>query len=301
MADGGKAKRNGPLDRCAEVAAFKAPLLRGPKLSLCCCHRCAGAVADHLHDQLEIDLLFEPAACALSWKTSRGRREEKAFRGPAVLMIAPQRWHACRWESEADVIVLYLERAFHQRLLPQGLGAVMSNISHPSQDALLWQCAALLRKQCLARNPAKTAVVHLLAEALATRAIELLDVDATEPQRQLAGNLVEQVIEFIDSHIGFDIGVNDLAKRAGYSVAHFSSLFKQATGQTPADFLFGRRMAKGDELLRTGNYHMREVAELVGYLDPAHFAVRFTEHFGYAPKHAMQQGRAESLNRPLKS
>ncbi len=290
-----------PLHRSAEVAALKAPLHCGPKLSLCCCHRCAGTVADHRHDQLEIDLLFEPAACALSWQSGRGTREEKTFKGPAVLIIAPQRWHACRWESDADVIVLYLERAFHRRLLPQGLGAITSSVPMPSQDMLLWQSAAVLRKQCLARNPAKTSVVHLLAEALATRAIELLAFDAAESEPQLAANLVQQVIEFIDSHIGFDIGVNDLAKRAGYSVPHFSALFKQATGQTPAEFLFCRRMAKGDELLRTGNYHMREVAELVGYLDPAHFATRFTEHFGYAPKHAMQQGRAESSIRPLKS
>ena len=58
--------------------------------------------------------------------------------------------------------------------------------------------------------------------------------------------------------------VDDLAAIAGMSIAHFSRLFRQTTGLSPAKWLRQRRMAQAADLLRTSDLSMQKIADEVG-------------------------------------
>lgn len=59
------------------------------------------------------------------------------------------------------------------------------------------------------------------------------------------------------------IHIDNLARCAGYSERYFSVLFKAATGMTPADYIFVRRMQRAQELLRTREHTISEVGRMV--------------------------------------
>src|SRR4051812_14713027 len=102
LLDGGGAEAGGmPLERCAEVLALKGPLVAGHDLSLLCGEREVGVVPAHSHDQLEVDLIFEPAAGVFRWWPQPGDCHMESVLGPAVLIVAPHLMHACQWEKGA--------------------------------------------------------------------------------------------------------------------------------------------------------------------------------------------------------
>ncbi|CAM4324235.1 response regulator [Paenibacillus tarimensis] len=68
------------------------------------------------------------------------------------------------------------------------------------------------------------------------------------------------------------------------SVSYFSSLFKQATGETFVERLTRLRIGKAKELLEFSALKTYEIAGKVGYNDPQYFSVLFKRHTGETPK-----------------
>jgi AraC family transcriptional regulator len=213
-------------------------------------------------------------------------------------MISPHQRHACQWVKESDAVVMYLETSFYETLFPKGMTEVSLSLPVASQDLALWRVANAMRDIYGAHNPGESRTLLLLGAALSHHVVELLHHTMPEPVRRLADDLVRKVEEFVTARMGHPIQAKDIANHVGYSVPHFTNLFKAATGITPAEYLYRRRMKKADELLRTGSFTIGEVGEKVGYSDQGHFAEIFLDHWGYSPRHAIQQARVESANRP---
>lgn len=287
-----------PLHLCPEVLASNSGLIRSAEMSFCCCRRPSSDVPEHAHRQMEIALLFAPGACTVSWLNDGGLRESRSVKAPAVIMVAPQQSHACRWEHGSDVVLMYLEPRLHQRLLPQGLPAPVVVSPVAAHDLPLWQLASVVQSFGLAVVKAQARVVHLVATALSTYAVELLGRTAVQPVRCLANILVEKVEAFVAAHLSANICTDDMAAHVEYSVPHFSALFKAAVGITPIEYLFRQRMEKARDLLRSGNYTIGEVAKKVSYLDQANFAKKFAEHHGVTPRQVIGQARLDSAARP---
>jgi AraC-like DNA-binding protein len=167
-----------------------------------------------------------------------------------------------------------------------------------ARDLLVWQFANVLRQLCFAGDRSEVPLLGLVADSVAMRIAAVIGRNLVAPVRSLTAALLQKVEDFVRAQLAYDIHVDDLARVVGYSVPHFSALFKAAMGMTPADYIFKRRMLRAEELLRTGNYLIGEVARLVGYLDQGHFTGLFRTHFGYAPRMVLAQARVESANRP---
>ena len=81
---------------------------------------------------------------------------------------------------------------------------------------------------------------------------------------------------------GFTLGA--IAEKAGYSVPHFSALFKKYFHTSPIEYLIRARMNRAAYLLRDSNRRIGEVAALAGYEDIFHFSKLFKKHFGKSPR-----------------
>ena len=90
-------------------------------------------------------------------------------------------------------------------------------------------------------------------------------------------NLIESGCE-----TGFTLG--GLAEKAGYSVPHFSALFRKYFHSSPIEYLIRARMHRAAYLLRDSNRRIGEVATLSGYEDIFHFSKLFKKHFGKSPR-----------------
>ena len=285
------------------AASSERGLLRGREISLLydkC--RSPEAVAEHDHQGLQIGLLFEPATCLLSWRMPSGEAQEQRLVGPQVYLVAPGQVHACRWETEIELLMLFAEESFWQRYVKRKMAGVSiaESASGGNRDIVLWQLASTLRQLCNEGGEIDEGLVEIVGGALAIRAIKLLC--AEQPIAGMAGgvlspNRLRAVEEYIQKELAYDIHVADLAKRVGHSVPHFAAVFKNTTGLAPYEYITRCRMLKAHELLRTGEYRLGEVARAVGYEDQGHFSWRFREHFRYPPKFLMSQAR----RRPFKS
>jgi AraC-like DNA-binding protein len=274
------------------------PAIAGRAIRFLCGRAATDEIPPHSHGELQITVLFDPAICVMQSVAAEKTIESITVHGPAVIMVGPRHVHGCSWQREGNAIVLYLSQQLHQRLLPDGVHGLTVTQASGVQDLLLWQFATIFRELCVSNTPSEIALLHLVAESLATRAVDVIGREQPEIVRSLAPVLLRKVEEFVRAQLPYDIHVDDLAKCAGYSVPHFSMLFKAAKGITPADYLFRSRMHRAEELLRTGNHFIGEVAKLVGYLDQGHFTSLFREFFGYPPKAVIREIMTESSNRP---
>ncbi len=68
--------------------------------------------------------------------------------------------------------------------------------------------------------------------------------------------------------------------------------FKALFGVTPFVYLTRQRMNQAQRLLREHNRTVAEVANIVGYANPAQFAAAFKRQFGITPSEYMGRKKA---------
>jgi AraC-like DNA-binding protein len=79
------------------------------------------------------------------------------------------------------------------------------------------------------------------------------------------------------------LGVDDLARAAGLSRAHFSREFRRVFGESPHGYLLTRRLERAAALLRTTDHSVAEICFSVGLQSVGSFTTSFTRTFGASP------------------
>jgi len=79
------------------------------------------------------------------------------------------------------------------------------------------------------------------------------------------------------------LGVDDLARAAGLSRAHFSSEFRRAFGESPHAYLVTRRLERAAAMLRTTDRSVAEICANVGLRSVGSFTTSFRRTYGMPP------------------
>ena len=79
------------------------------------------------------------------------------------------------------------------------------------------------------------------------------------------------------------LDVDDLARAAGLSRAHFSREFRSAFGESPHAYLLTRRLERAATLLRTTDHSVADICFRVGLQSVGSFTTSFTRTFGMSP------------------
>jgi AraC-like DNA-binding protein len=79
------------------------------------------------------------------------------------------------------------------------------------------------------------------------------------------------------------LGVDELARAAGLSRAHFSREFRRAFGETPHAYLLTRRLERAAALLRSTDRSVADVCLSVGLRSIGSFTTTFTRTYGVSP------------------
>ena len=77
--------------------------------------------------------------------------------------------------------------------------------------------------------------------------------------------------------------VDDLARAAGLSRAHFTREFRRVFGETPHAYLLTRRLERAAALLRSTDRSVAEICLAVGWQSVGSFTTSFTRTFGKSP------------------
>ena len=79
------------------------------------------------------------------------------------------------------------------------------------------------------------------------------------------------------------LGVDDLARAAGLSRAHFSREFRSAFGESPHTYLLTRRMERAAALLRDTDQTVARICFSVGLESVGSFTTSFKRTYGVTP------------------
>jgi AraC-like DNA-binding protein len=77
--------------------------------------------------------------------------------------------------------------------------------------------------------------------------------------------------------------VDDLARAAGLSRAHFSREFQRAFGESPHAYLLTRRLERAAALLRSTDHSVLDICLAVGLQSVGSFTTTFTRTYGLSP------------------
>jgi AraC-like DNA-binding protein len=86
-----------------------------------------------------------------------------------------------------------------------------------------------------------------------------------------------------DSRYFEPLGVDDLARAAGLSRAHFSRQFRRAFGESPHAYLLTRRLERAAALLRTTDRSVADICFSVGLQSVGSFTTSFTRTYKASP------------------
>jgi AraC family transcriptional regulator len=119
--------------------------------------------------------------------------------------------------------------------------------------------------------------------------IDLLRDHSVTPSRApqhggLAPWQVRKVSDFIEANLARDVPLAELAALARLSPYHFCRAFARSTGLPPHSWLQARRIERAKRHLARADHTILEVAAMVGYDNPGHFAKVFRRLVGMTPR-----------------
>ena len=122
-----------------------------------------------------------------------------------------------------------------------------------------------------------------MAYDFAVSLLELLLAEKSGPERQNTV-MMRSVHNFCLKHLAEDISVDDLAKEAGFSRAHFSRVFRNLYGIPPAQFLTELRLRSAVRLLQMEFCSIKEISVRCGFKDESYFCKVFRKYHGVSPE-----------------
>jgi AraC family transcriptional regulator len=120
-------------------------------------------------------------------------------------------------------------------------------------------------------------------------ALALVDAYAVRqlPVRMYRGGLgpgrLRRVVELVHSKMDSELSLEEMAKSAGLSTAHFARMFHKSTGETPHQFVLRHRIERAKEMLRSADARVIDVTLACGFKTQARFTRVFRSTCGITP------------------
>jgi AraC-like DNA-binding protein len=89
--------------------------------------------------------------------------------------------------------------------------------------------------------------------------------------------------DLADARFFEPLDVDDMARAAGLSRAHFSREFRRVFGESPHAYLLTRRLERAAALLRLTDRSVADVCHSVGLQSLGSFTTSFTRTYGMSP------------------
>lgn len=152
-------------------------------------------------------------------------------------------------------------------------------------DAWLAAHVMQMGRHVMRGKEAETALLESMTAqlALALANSRLVAPQPSDTRIMLPPRKLRSVLAYIDTHLDQPITLRDLAEQVNLSPFHFGRVFKQATGRTPYDHVFRRRIVRSTSLVARTEMKMAEISARTGFASGAHFSQAFQREAGVSP------------------
>jgi AraC-like DNA-binding protein len=97
-------------------------------------------------------------------------------------------------------------------------------------------------------------------------------------------DVIQKSILFMKENLENKITLSDIARAAGYSVSHLTTLFTRKTSYSPFEYYNQLRMQKACSYLQFSELQTKEIAFRLGFYDPFHFSKAFVKEMEISPR-----------------
>jgi AraC family transcriptional regulator len=160
------------------------------------------------------------------------------------------------------------------------------------EDPRLGALLAAVNAERAAGFPSGRLFLDCIEQALAIALVNNYAVRRPSPRIHRGGLTparLRKVVELVHAEMEGDLSLEELADAAGLSIAHFSEMFRESTGQSPHQFVLHRRVDRAKEMLRAAKMRVLDVAVACGFKTQQHFARVFRQLCGASPTEYRQE------------
>lgn len=102
---------------------------------------------------------------------------------------------------------------------------------------------------------------------------------------------IHTITEYIDSHLGEELKVEDLAKKCNMSYSYFAKCFTELYGQSCKHYISFLRLCKAENMLLFTDYDLSYISQETGFCDCSHLIHAFKEKNKITP-HQFRKNKA---------
>jgi AraC family transcriptional regulator len=132
--------------------------------------------------------------------------------------------------------------------------------------------------QLYAESLTQVLVIHLL------RHYSTLTQTIPSDDRSLTQIQLQQAIDYVHAHLNRDLSLAELASVVNISPTYFASLFKQAIGISPHQYVIQQRVEQAKLMLSKTDLAIADIALQVGFSSQSHLTQQFKRITGMTPK-----------------
>src|SRR6185437_416816 len=239
-------------------------------------------------DQPEVSLiLFAGGSMSLEQRQPRGLwKAQHLGSGDLMLRSGGGASYEVRWKSltpePTQTLHLHLSQSLVARTAEEVGGCDPKRLSVVGrsgfQDPLLMQIGFALWRELEQQAPAGKLYAQTAAQMLAVHLLRhytARGITLKEPSRGLTQQQVRRVIDFIEAHLGQELSLEALAQQTSFSPYHFTRLFRQATGESPHQFVLRQRLERAQHLLKETDMPVAQIAMETGFANQSHLTSVF--------------------------
>ena len=132
-------------------------------------------------------------------------------------------------------------------------------------------------------------VCHNLLEILLIKILRHQHFDLEVGKQSTATKDISFIKHYLETYYHESIQLEDLASMTHLSRFYISHSFKKEIGMSPMEYLIDIRIKESKILLRTTNYSISQVADIVGFTTPTYFSKQFRKSTGISPTDYREQ------------
>jgi AraC family transcriptional regulator len=221
------------------------------------------------------------------WYRYSNRRTIELGTAPGMIELYARdyEYETARWEGHAGQCVgVTLPQQFINRLVRDAAEFDLRTAHEVFDPKLQWLVQELL-DEALRGAPGGSLYAEGLSCALIARLAEHYGAPRTpEPLAgRLSASVRRRVIDYIEAHLGDDLGLADLAQVAGMGTHHFAHCFKASLGMPPHRYVRQCRLEAAARLLTASSLPIADIALSMGFSSQSHFTQAFRQHTGTTP------------------
>jgi len=224
--------------------------------------------------------------CLLSTRWNGKLRSSRSLPGETIIMSANQE-NSWVGDGEIDELQIFLD--------PQLIREASAELSDRSVDLLegigirdpvMTSIATRLVEELSNPGRCSAMIGDAMAQALTAQLLSrhsTLRAAARIERIDMPAHKVRAAIEYIETHLGDDMSIDSIASALGMSSFRFARGFAKGTGQSPHQFLLTRRIELAQDLLRSTDRKLADIARAVGFSTQSHFTVVFGKRCQMTP------------------